>query len=33
MKAQALANCEVVGKKRVKPWKEDARLMDFLRNL
>ena len=33
MKAKALANCEVVGKKRVKPWKEDARLIDFLRSL
>jgi integrase/recombinase XerD len=33
MKAKALANCEVDGKKRAKPWKEDAGLMDFLRSL
>jgi site-specific recombinase XerD len=33
MKAKALANCEVAGKKKGRPWKEDAGLMDFLRTL
>jgi integrase/recombinase XerD len=37
MKAKALANCEVEGKKGKKhkttPWKEDKRLMEFLRTL
>ena len=37
MKAKALANCEVEGKKngnkKIKPWKEDKRLMEFLKTL
>jgi site-specific recombinase XerD len=33
MKAKALANCEVEGETSGKPWKEDMRLMDFLRAL
>ena len=33
MKAKALANCEVEGKKKVAPWKEDKGLMEFLRTL
>lgn len=32
-KAKALANCEVEGKKKRVPWKEDKRLMEFLRTL
>lgn len=33
MKAKALANCEVEGKKRAAPWKADKGLMEFLRTL
>ena len=33
MKARALANCEVEGKKKLTPWKEDEGLMEFLRTL
>jgi integrase/recombinase XerD len=33
MKAKALANCEVKGKNPKKPWREDPRLMEFLRAL
>ena len=33
MKARALAHCEVEGKKKTTPWKEDRGLMDFLRTL
>ena len=33
MKAKALANCEVEGRKEATPWKEDKGLMDFLRTL
>jgi hypothetical protein len=33
MKAKALANCEVEGKKKRTPWKENKRLMEFLRRL
>jgi hypothetical protein len=33
MKGKALASCEVEGEQTGKPWKEDARLMDFLRTL
>ena len=33
MKAKALANCEVKGKKKTTPWKEDKGLMEFLRTL
>ena len=33
MKAKALANCEVDAQTSGKPWKEDSRLMDFLRAL
>src|SRR5437773_2104588 len=37
MKAKALANCEVVGKKgknhKTTPWKKDKALMEFLRTL
>ena len=34
MKAKALANCEVAGKKKKgTPWKEDKGLMEFLRSL
>jgi integrase/recombinase XerD len=32
-KAKALANCEVEGKMKPLPWKEDKGLMDFLRTL
>jgi integrase/recombinase XerD len=33
MKAKALDNCEVEGKKEAIPWKEDKGLMEFLRTL
>jgi len=36
MKAKALANCEVEGKRRKKPkkpWREDKGLMEFLKTL
>jgi integrase/recombinase XerD len=33
MKAQALAGCEVGDPGPSKPWREDAGLMEFLRNL
>ncbi len=33
MKAKALARCAVEGEQAGKPWKEDAGLMEFLRNL
>lgn len=33
MKAKALANCEVEGKKIGRPWKENKGLMEFLRTL
>ncbi len=33
MKAKALANCEVEGKKQIGPWKQDKGLMEFLRRL
>jgi site-specific recombinase XerD len=33
MKAKALANCEVEGGKRSRPWREDKGLMEFLRTL
>ena len=33
MKAKALANCEIEGKKKRTPWKEDKGLMEFLRKL
>jgi len=33
MKAKALANCEVEGKKNVAPWKNNKGLMEFLRTL
>ena len=33
MKAKALANCEVDGKKKGAPWKQDKGLMEFLRTL
>ena len=33
MKAKALANCEVEGKKKLAPWKKDKGLMEFLRTL
>jgi len=33
MKAKALANCEVEGKKNIVPWKKDKGLMEFLRTL
>jgi site-specific recombinase XerC len=33
MKAKALANCAVEGKKQIAPWKEDKGLMEFLRKL
>jgi len=33
MKAKALANCEVEGKKKSTPWKENKSLMEFLRTL
>lgn len=33
MKAKALANCEVEGKKNSTPWKQDKGLMEFLRTL
>jgi len=33
MKAKALAGCEVSDPKPSKPWREDAGLMEFLRNL
>jgi site-specific recombinase XerD len=32
-KAKALSNCEVKGKKKLVPWREDKGLMDFLRTL
>lgn len=33
MKAKALANCEIEGKKKATRWKDDKGLMDFLRKL
>jgi site-specific recombinase XerD len=33
MKARALANCEVEGKKKITHWKEGKGLMEFLRTL
>jgi integrase/recombinase XerD len=33
MKAKALANCEVEGKKKIAPWRKDKGLMEFLRAL
>lgn len=33
MKAKALATCEVEGKKKSRPWKENKGLMEFLRKL
>jgi integrase/recombinase XerD len=33
MKAKALANCEVEGKTKSRPWKENKNLMEFLRTL
>jgi hypothetical protein len=33
MKAKALANCEVEDRKKAAPWKEDRRLMAFLRTM
>jgi site-specific recombinase XerD len=33
MKAKALANCEIKGKKLKRPWREDQALMEFLRAL
>ena len=33
MKAKALANCEVEGKKKAAPWKKDKGLMEFLQTL
>ena len=33
MKAKALANCEIEGKKNAGPWKEDKGLIEFLRTL
>jgi integrase/recombinase XerD len=33
MKARALTNCEPQKSKDTKPWKKDAELMDFLKNL
>lgn len=33
MKAKALANCEVTGKRKVRPWRKDPGLMAFLRSL
>ncbi len=33
MKAKALANCEVEGKKNCRPWKQERGLMEFLRAL
>jgi integrase/recombinase XerD len=33
MKAKALANCEIAGEADGRPWKEDAGLMEFLREL
>ncbi len=33
MKAKALANCEVEGKKKTTPWKKDKGLMEFLQKL
>lgn len=33
MKARALANCEIEGKKNIRPWKKDKGLMEFLRTL
>jgi integrase/recombinase XerD len=32
-KARALSNCEVKGKRKLSPWKEDKGLMEFLRTL
>jgi hypothetical protein len=32
-KAKALATCEVKGKRKAVPWKEDKGLMEFLRTL
>ena len=33
MKAKALANCEVKEDAPKKPWREDKRVMEFLRTL
>jgi site-specific recombinase XerD len=33
MKAKALANCEIEEEKPQKPWREDTKLMEFLRTL
>lgn len=33
MKAKALANCEIEGKRKVTPWRKDKGLMEFLRTL
>jgi site-specific recombinase XerD len=33
MKAQALGHCEITGTKRIKSWRQDRKLMEFLRAL